>query len=42
LLITGVSFNFAQTVGTPEPGALVILGTGVLGLAGFVRRKFML
>lgn len=27
---------------TPEPGSIVLLGTGVLGLAGLLRRKFML
>jgi hypothetical protein len=27
---------------TPEPGTLVMLGTGVLGLAGFLRRKLTL
>lgn len=27
---------------TPEPGTLALLGTGVLGLAGVVRRKLML
>ena len=26
-------------IGTPEPGTLVMLGTGVLGLAGAIRRK---
>jgi hypothetical protein len=39
-LVEGMSFNFSQTL-TPEPGTLVMLGTGVLGLAGFARRKFM-
>jgi hypothetical protein len=24
---------------TPEPGTLVLLGTGILGLAGFLYRK---
>lgn len=38
-LVEGMSFNSAQTVGTPEPGTFVMLGTGLLGLAGFARRK---
>jgi len=36
--------NAAWTVtygSTPEPGSLVLLGTGVLGLAGVIRRKLM-
>ena len=40
--IEGMSFNFQQTVGTPEPGTLVMFGSGLLGLAGFARRKFNL
>jgi len=24
---------------TPEPGSLILLGTGILGLAGVLRRK---
>jgi len=40
-LIEGMSFNFAQTVGTPEPGTLVMFGTGIVGLAGLLRRKFL-
>jgi hypothetical protein len=39
-LIEGMSFNFQQTVGTPEPGTLVMFGTGLLGLVGIARRKF--
>ena len=39
-LIEGMSFNFQQTVGTPEPGTLVMFGTGLLGLFGAARRKF--
>ena len=39
--IEGMSFNFTQTVGTPELGTLVMFGTGVVGLAGFLRRKLL-
>jgi hypothetical protein len=37
-LVEGMSFNFAQTI-VPEPGTLVMFGTGLLGLAGLLRRK---
>jgi hypothetical protein len=30
-----------QTGTTPEPGSLVLLGSGILGLAGMLRRKLM-
>jgi len=39
-LVEGMSFNFQQTVGAPEPGTLVMFGSSVLGLAGLLRRKF--
>jgi hypothetical protein len=33
--ITGLSYNV-----TPEPGSMVLFGSGVIGLAGLLRRKF--
>jgi len=33
------AFTLIGTSGVPEPGTLVMLGTGVLGLAGAMRRK---
>jgi len=38
---SGVNFAFALdgTQVTPEPGTLVMLGTGILGLAGTLRRR---
>lgn len=32
--------NGITTLATPEPGTLGLLGTGLLGIAGLVRRKF--
>jgi hypothetical protein len=39
-LDTGFIATFGAS--TPEPGSLVLLGTGILGLAGTFRRKLML
>jgi hypothetical protein len=38
---TSVRGNTGTTsLATPEPGTLGLLGTGLLGIAGLVRRKF--
>jgi hypothetical protein len=35
-----VIYTYSNTI-TPEPGTLTLFGTGLLGLAGMLRRKFM-
>lgn len=37
--LTGLSYN---TSTVPEPGSMVLLGSGVIGLAGLLRRKLSL
>jgi hypothetical protein len=37
--VTAFSNSFTELVSVPEPGALALFGTGVLALAGVLRRK---
>ncbi len=37
--VTGVSNSYTQTFVTPEPGTLALFGSGIIGLAGMLRRK---
>ncbi len=37
----GFTFQPEVAVATPEPESLVLLGTGMLGLFGVVRRKLL-
>ena len=42
IVFDDVTFGSSTPGKTPEPSSLILLGSGVLGLAGVVRRKFML
>ena len=33
------SFTYGRLTGTPEPGSIALLGTGLLGMASAIRRK---
>jgi hypothetical protein len=41
-LLSGVENQFSETSTTPEPGSLVLFGSGIVCLAGALRRKLSL
>jgi hypothetical protein len=41
-LLSGVENQFSETTTTPEPGSLVLFGSGIVCLAGALRRKLSL
>jgi hypothetical protein len=40
--IEGLSFNYQQVLGTPEPETIIMFASAVIGLAGVLRRKLVL
>lgn len=39
--VSGGAGNFAMDVAAPEPSSLLLMGSGILGLGGLVRRRFL-